>query len=128
MTASEMVTAAKAGIENLTPSEVEAELKGGGVVLVDIREPHETKCGVIEGALVVPRGMLEFRADPTMPQHHDALDPGRRVILYCAAGSRSALGAKTLQELGFRDVAHLEGGVKGWEAEGRPLQQRPDAE
>ncbi|MFO7280451.1 MAG: rhodanese-like domain-containing protein [Thermoanaerobacterales bacterium] len=119
-TAMEMVAAAKAGIENLGPAEVAAEV-GRGAVLVDVREPTETADGVIEGAVLAPRGMLEFHADPATPYHLDALSPERRVVVYCAAGSRSALAARTLQELGYRDVAHLEGGVQAWLADGRPL-------
>jgi rhodanese-related sulfurtransferase len=120
-TAMEMVTAAKAGIENLSPADVQAELEKKDVLLVDIREPHETKDGVIPGAVLAPRGMLEFHADPTTPYHIAGFDRARRVILYCASGGRSALGAKTLQELGYKDVAHLAGGIKAWKEAGRPV-------
>ncbi len=117
----ELVTRAKAGIENLSPGEVAAEMTAGDVLVVDVREPHETSGGVLAGALLAPRGMLEFHADPATPYHLAEFDPGRRVIVYCAAGSRSALSARTLQELGYHDVAHLEGGFKAWVAEGRPV-------
>ncbi len=119
--AMEMVAAAKAGIENLTPAEVAEELDSGDVLLVDLREPEETDRGVIPGAVRSPRGMLEFNADPATPFYLDGFDRGRRVILYCAAGSRSALGACTLQQLGYRDVGHLEGGFAAWVNEGRPV-------
>ena len=119
-TAMELVAAAKAGIENLSPADVAAEVERGAV-LVDVREPTETINGVIAGAVLAPRGMLEFHADASTPYHLEALSPERRVILYCAAGSRSALASKTLQELGYTDVAHLEGGVQAWTADGRPL-------
>jgi rhodanese-related sulfurtransferase len=117
----EMVTAAKAGIENLAPADVAAELERADALLVDVREPGETAHGVIPGAVLVPRGMLEFHADGASPYHLDGFDPGRRVILYCAAGSRSALAARSLQELGYRDVAHLHGGFTAWLDEGRPV-------
>jgi rhodanese-related sulfurtransferase len=117
----EMVTAAKAGIENLAPADVAAELERADVLLVDVREPGETAHGVIPGAVLVPRGMLEFHADGASPYHLDGFDPGRRVILYCAAGSRSALAARSLQELGYREVAHLHGGLTAWLDEGRPV-------
>jgi rhodanese-related sulfurtransferase len=106
----DMVTAARAGIENLAPADVAAELDRPGVLLVDVREPGETAHGFIPGAVLVPRGMLEFHADGASPSHLDGFDPGRRVILYCATGSRSALAARSLQELGYRDVAHLHRG------------------
>lgn len=120
-TASEMVAAAKAAIENLTTDEVAAEVADNDVVLVDLREPTETANGVIPGAVKAPRGMLEFHADPSTPYHLEELDPNRRTILYCASGGRSALAAQTLQTLGYRDVAHLEGGFKSWVEEDRPV-------
>jgi rhodanese-related sulfurtransferase/uncharacterized OsmC-like protein len=123
----EMVAAARAGIENLTPAEVADEADRGDVLLVDLREPHETANGVIPGALSAPRGMLEFHADPATPYHLDGFDPGRRVIVYCASGSRSALAAKSLQDLGYGDVAHLAGGLTRWVDESRPLNAEPVA-
>ena len=120
----QLVTEAKAGIENLHPAQVAEEIDRGDVLLVDLREPDEMAEGVIPGAVHVPRGMLEFHADPETPYHLEGFDRGRRVIVYCAAGSRSALGAAALQELGYRDVAHLEGGFKQWLEEGRPVAER----
>ncbi len=117
----ELVAAAKAGVENLQPAEVAEEVDRGDALLVDLREPEETADGIIPGAILAPRGMLEFHADPSTPYHLDAFNRSRRVIVYCAAGSRSALGAAVLQELGYRDVAHLEGGLKAWREEGRPV-------
>jgi rhodanese-related sulfurtransferase len=119
----EMVVNAKAGIENLTPEDVTQEMSREEAVLVDIREPQETQQGVIPGAVVAPRGMLEFYADPATSYHMDIFTPDRRIILYCAAGSRSALAAKTLQELGYRNVAHLDGGMKTWAESGNPVQE-----
>ena len=118
----DMVAAAKARIENLTPADVADELAAGDVLLVDLREPTETVDGVIPGAVLAPRGMLEFHADGSTPYHLDGFDPARRVIVYCAAGSRSALGAVALQQLGYGDVAHLDGGFKAWTEQGRPVE------
>jgi rhodanese-related sulfurtransferase len=116
-----MVAALKARIENLTPAQVAAELEDPFVLLVDVREPGETAYGSIPGAVRVPRGMLEFHADHGSPYHVEGFEPGRRVILYCSAGSRSALAVRSLQEIGYRDVAHLDGGLNAWIAEGRPM-------
>lgn len=121
----DMVTAARAVIENLAPADVAAELAGVDALLVDVREPAETAGGVIPGAVLVPRGMLEFRADGDAAEHRDGFDPDRRVIVYCASGSRSALAARSLQDLGYHDVAHLHGGLAAWIAEGRPTGPPP---
>jgi rhodanese-related sulfurtransferase len=116
-----MIAAAKARIENLGPGDLAAELEHPDVLVVDVREPAETESGIIPGALLSPRGMLEFHADHGTPHHLNGFEPSRRVIVYCAAGSRSALAARTLQELGYRDVAHLAGGFQAWLDEGRPV-------
>ena len=117
----DLVTRAKARTENLTPEQVAREA-AEGAVLVDLREPAELENeGMIEGAIHAPRGMLEFYADPNSPYHREELDPNRRTILYCASGGRSALGAAALGELGYADVGHLDGGIKAWRADGRPV-------
>ena len=119
--ASELVAEAKQRVENLTPDDVERELAAGAVV-VDLRESEELAGGRIPGAVHVPRGMLEFRADPTSPYHDAALDPSARVILHCAAGGRSALAAATLKEMGYENVAHLDGGFGAWQGAGKPVE------
>lgn len=114
VSASLMVAQAKARVENLTPVEVEAAIDGE-CLLVDIREADErTAQGAIPGSILAPRGVLEFWADPTSPAYREEFDPTRRVILYSASGGRSALAAEALQRLGYRRVAHLDGGFKSW--------------
>src|SRR5258708_9399536 len=77
----------------------------GDVVVVDVRDaPELATGGKIKGAVHVPRGMLEFRADPESPYHNPALRKEKTVVLYCASGGRSALAGKTLQELGYKSV------------------------
>jgi len=122
-TAAQLVRDAKERIENLTPEEFEAELVAGHALVVDIREPDEHQSGAIPGAVRAPRGMLEFYADPTSPYHRNEFDPERRTILYCASGGRSALAVESLKQLGFRNVAHLDGGIKAWTASGRTVEQ-----
>ncbi|MDQ3396339.1 MAG: rhodanese-like domain-containing protein [Deinococcota bacterium] len=122
--AKDMVAEAKGRIENLMPDQVEKELQRPDVVLVDLREAAEREQdGMIPGAVHITRGMLEFRADPSTPYHNAALQPERRVILHCASGGRSALAAATLQEMGYTDVAHMDGGFKAWQAEGKPVEK-----
>ena len=121
-TVAQLVQAAKARIENLTADQVADEIARGAAVLVDLREPAERSLsGAIAGAIHVPRGMLEFRADAATPYYDPALAPSTRTILYCASGGRSALGVRALQELGYANVAHLDGGFHGWVAAGKPV-------
>jgi rhodanese-related sulfurtransferase len=108
-------------VESLGVDQLATEIANGGVVLVDIREPAElTEQGRIPGSMWVPRGILEFRADPTSPHHQVGLDPDRRVVLHSAGGARSALAAAALQAMGYVRVAHLDGGVTAWKRAGRP--------
>jgi rhodanese-related sulfurtransferase len=126
-TVHEMVEAAKTRIQNLSIGQLQAELAAGGIQLLDIRDVRERQAlGWIPGALHVPRGMLEFWVDPTSPYYRARIDPEERIVLYCAAGGRSALAADVLQEMGFPNVAHLEVGFNGWSAAGMPV-QKPDA-
>src|SRR5438105_141754 len=100
-TAAELVAHATSQIENLDPTQTARDLADGALV-VDVREAHERRIsGGIPGAIHVPPGMLEFNADPAHPLHMDDLDPGRRTILYCASGGRSALATVALRELGY---------------------------
>ncbi len=123
-TAAGMVAEAKGRVENLGPEQVAAEVEGGDVVLVDIREDDERqRDGAIPDAVRAPRGMLEFWADPTSPYHREEFDPDRRTILYCASGGRSALAADTLQGMGYANVAHLDGGIKAWKEGGNPVEE-----
>ena len=122
-TAAELVQDAKGKVENLGVDEVQAELAGGNAVLVDVRDAPELAGGSIPGAVHASRGMLEFYADPSSPYHKPELDPGKRVILHCASGGRSALAARTLAELGYGNVAHLDGGFKAWQAAGKPVRK-----
>ena len=122
-TASQLVAEAKQRVENLTPDQVAAEVERGDALLVDLRESNEREQnGVIPGAVHAPRGMLEFYADPSSPYHRDEFDPNRRVIFHCASGGRSALAADTVQQMGYKNVAHLDGGFNAWKQSGRTVE------
>ena len=118
-TALQMVAEATAQIENLTPQEAFERLAGGDTVLLDVREPIEWEVHIV-GAVQVPRGVLEFVADPSSPRHNAALDPARPVVVHCRSGSRSALAAATLKDLGFTNVANIAGGITAWKDAGLP--------
>jgi rhodanese-related sulfurtransferase len=119
-TALELVMQARAQLENISPSDAQAELASGRAVVIDVREPVEWEQHV-EGAVQVPRGLLEFAADPTSPRHKPELDPARRTIVYCRSGARSALAALTLKSIGYQDVANLDGGFAAWRDAGLPV-------
>ncbi|MFN8660237.1 MAG: rhodanese-like domain-containing protein, partial [Thermomicrobiales bacterium] len=122
-TAAQLVAEAKASIENLMPHEVAGEIASSDVLVVDIREPEERRThGAIAGAVSAPRGMLEFYADPTSAYHKEGFDPDRRVILHCASGGRSALAVKSLQDLGYTNIAHMDKGFNGWKEQGLPVE------
>lgn len=120
-TVAQLVQDAKSRIDNLTPDQVELEMAAGAITLVDVRDAPELAGGAIAGAVHASRGMLEFYADPGSPYHKSGLEPGGRVILYCASGGRSALAVESLRALGYVNVAHLDGGFKGWQAAGKPV-------
>ena len=125
-TAAELVAEAKQRVENLSVDQVARELERGDALLVDLREPDErAQHGAIPGAVAAPRGMLEFWADPASAYHRPEFDPSRRVILHCASGGRSALAAETLRQLGYENVAHLDGGFAAWKEAGRPVEDAP---
>ena len=122
----DLVERARARIEGLTPAQVRDELDAGEAVVLDIRDVRERwREGAVPGARHVPRGMLEFWADPDSPYHKEWLSPDRRTVLYCAGGARSALAAEALEQIGYRDVAHLESGFGGWRDDGQEVEEVP---
>jgi rhodanese-related sulfurtransferase len=118
--ATELVKEAKSEIESLSPEKANQELSTGEIVLIDIREPQELQQGSIAGAINAPRGMLEFYADPALPYYKPEFNKNKRIILYCASGGRSALAVKTLKEMGYTNIAHIDGGFKAWQAANLP--------
>jgi rhodanese-related sulfurtransferase len=111
-TLKEMLAAANAGVPRVPPQEAKALLARGDTLVVDVRDATELHSGgKIKGAVHVPRGMLEFRADPESPYHNPALTKDKTVLVYCASGGRSALSGKTLKDLGYASVFNI-GGFK----------------
>ena len=121
-TVKEMLAAANAAVPRISAEEAK-ELHGKGqAVFIDLREPPELAAsGTIPGALPIPRGLLEFRADPESPDRNPAFQKPV-VVTYCASGGRAALAGKLLQELGYQDVRNL-GGFKDWVEAGGPVQK-----
>ena len=113
-TVQEMVAAADAAVPRITPEDAKELVGRADVLFLDVREPAEVATsGKVPGALNIPRGLVEFRADPESALHDAAFDRAKTVVTYCAAGGRAALVGKTLKDMGYANVRNL-GGFKGW--------------
>jgi rhodanese-related sulfurtransferase len=117
-TAKELVEAANAVVPKVTPARAQEMIASGNTLVVDVRDaPEVEQSGKVAGAVHVPRGMLEFRADPESPYHDQHFAKDKTVILYCASGGRSALSGQALKELGYAEVYNL-GAFKDWAESG----------
>ena len=109
----ELVAEAKGETEQVGVEEVHDALeRGEAVTVVDVREPDEWEAGHVPGAKLLPRGLLEYKAAEELP------DKNARVVVHCALGGRGALAAKSLKEMGYTNVANMDGGVKAWRGKG----------
>ncbi|MDP6389952.1 MAG: rhodanese-like domain-containing protein [Alphaproteobacteria bacterium] len=121
----QLVAEAEAEIETIEVEDAKALVGDEDVVIVDIRDVRELwREGMIPGALHAPRGMLEFWVDPESPYHREVFANGKKFVLYCAGGFRSALATKALQEMGFSPVAHIGGGFKAWQEAEYPIEEK----
>ena len=121
----DMVDDAKAEVETISVEDAMEELETG-TVFVDIRDVRELWIeGTIPGSKHAPRGMLEFWADPETEYYRDYFDPDTRYILFCNEAGRSPLAAKRMFEMGFSDVAELDGGFTAWKAAGGLVEDVP---
>lgn len=113
--AKDMVAEAEASVRTLDIGDALALHGRDDVVFIDLRDIREVaKTGRIKGARHVPRGMLEFWIDPESAYHKPFFSEDRTFVFYCAGGLRSALAARTAQEMGLKPVAHLRGGMAAW--------------
>ncbi|MCA3597507.1 MAG: rhodanese-like domain-containing protein [Methylobacterium sp.] len=113
---------ANALIRTLGVEEARAMHGQGDVVFVDLRDPRELEReGRMPGAFHCPRGMLEFWIDPESPYAKPVFQEDKTFVFFCAGGWRSALAAKTAQEMGLKPVAHIEGGFGAWKKSGAPV-------
>lgn len=106
--AKHLVDQAKTQIREIQVDEL-AGFQDGGAIVIDVREPDETGKGIIPGAEIVPRGLLEFRVARLTE------DPDQPIVIYCRSGNRSALAALSLQNMGYQQVYSLDGGWKAWD-------------
>ncbi|MBK6006216.1 rhodanese-like domain-containing protein [Ramlibacter ginsenosidimutans] len=119
-----LVDEAMAQVTTYSVAQVRERLGTPGVQLVDIRDIRELQAeGTVPGSIHAPRGMLEFWVDPASPYFKPVFgDEGKEYILFCGAGWRSALATKTLQDMGMRNVAHIDGGFTDWKKQGAPTE------
>jgi len=102
-------------IETVSVEDAKTFIDSEDVLFVDVRETQEVQnTGGLPGHVHVPRGLLEFLVDPESPMHKPELSSGKRLVVYCASGGRSALAAKTLQDMGVENVCHIAGGFTAW--------------
>jgi rhodanese-related sulfurtransferase len=121
-----MVDEAMSAITTFSVEEARALHGRDDVQFVDLRDVRELEReGVIPGAFHAPRGMLEFWVDPGSPYHKPLFaQEGKRFVLFCAMGWRSALSTKTLQDMGLDNVAHIDGGFTAWKEAGAPVAEK----
>ena len=121
----QLVDQAMAEVTTYNVQQVRDRLADGRMQIVDIRDPRELeRGGTLPGALLAPRGMLEFWVDPDSPYYKPVFgDESKEFVLFCGAGWRSALAAKTLQDMGMTNVAHMDGGFAEWVQQGAPTQK-----
>ena len=108
----ELVKEAQKNIETLNSDEIKKLLENNEITLIDVRDIRELwKEGTIENSKHIPRGMLEFWLDPESTYFQaNKIQNIKKMVLFCALGWRSALATKTLVEMGFKNVAHVDGG------------------
>jgi rhodanese-related sulfurtransferase len=114
---------ANAAVETLEVETVVEILNRDDVVLVDLRDPRELEReGKMPGAFHCPRGMLEFWVDPESPYAKPIFQQDKKFVFFCAGGWRSALAAKTAQDMGLKPVAHMRGGFGAWKKAGAQVE------
>jgi len=115
----ELLSNTKKRIKEIAPEELARRLESAAPpALVDVREADEVQAGLLPGAIAIPRGFLELRIEEKLP------DKAAPVVVYCAGGTRSALAARSLEELGYTDVSSLTGGFNRWSDQGHPIEKR----
>ena len=117
----DFVTNALKTVPEVTPEEVREIQETGGYTILDVREPNEFEEGHLKGAINIPRGFLEVKADLEHYKRDERLaDRTQKIVCYCGGGHRSALAAKTLQEMGFDSVVSMKEGWTGWNLRNLP--------
>jgi rhodanese-related sulfurtransferase len=115
-TAHDLVIEAKQHTQEISLQNAQAAIAAGDV-LIDVREPEEYAAGHLLGAMLMPRGLLEFKLSATPALAARDL----RVVLYCKTSGRAALAAQSMQMMGYLNVCSIAGGMDAWQAAGMPV-------
>ena len=118
----DLLAEANSAIETIPVEQAIALADDPNVVFVDVREGSEREKGTVKGSIHASRSFLEFHADPNSPMHKPELASGKKLVLFCGSGGRSALSAKTLKDMGYDNVAHVAGGFSAWQKAGGPTE------
>jgi len=122
----DFVAEARARIDEVSADDLEEMVEErDDLLIVDVREGWEFQAGRIPHSLLVPRGTLEGAADPGYKHRDPVLCQAyeRPIVIYCQTGGRSAMAVDTLNQMGFREVYNLAGGIEMWEAEDYPVER-----
>lgn len=126
-TFAQMVAEARAHVPAISPGEAQRRVRENPhTLVVDVQDAADVEaCGLIPGAVPISLGMLAIRADQELPESFRdprLQDRSRPIIVTCGAGGQAALGAYTLKQMGFQDVAFIDGGMKAWKEAGLPTE------
>jgi rhodanese-related sulfurtransferase len=125
--AEQLVAEANAEVECVSAADSIERAQREDVVVVDLRDIRERmREGFVPGSVHAPRGMLEFWVDPDSPYHRELFAQKKHFLFYCQSGWRSALAAKTVQDMGLSAVSHVDSGFRGWVDCGGPVLKTED--
>ncbi len=104
---------AKAAVKHISVVDVQKKINDGvKFYLIDVRTTPEYLAGHVQGAILIPRGLLEFKIGKIVP------DPNADIVIYCKTGGRGSLAVKTLMDMGYKNVKDMDGGFKNWVKKG----------
>ena len=112
-TAADFLNEANSQINDISAEEAKADIND--ILFIDVRDKQEREADpVIDNAILLSRGMLEFYADKNGPYYNKALDTEKKIVVFCTLGARGALATKTLQDMGYKNVFNLKEGLQNW--------------
>ena len=119
---SELIAAARLLINQISVHEAAELQRLDAAILIDLRDVRELqRMGTVHRAFHAPRGMLEFWVDPDSPYHKPVFRTDKKLVMFCASGLRSALAARTLQDMGMENVLDMDGGFTEWKMQDLPV-------